>query len=222
VPLRDTMVCGQYWLAGIEIDPACACYTLSSTPAPGRYAWVLPKDEGCANVGIGVQADLLGGGAGATESAAMQGRGGVLGLLENFIESDPCLARGYPVTLVAGNVPVALAPARLVTAGLMRVGDAARQVDPLTGGGIINAMLAGRLAAGVAAEASAAGDTSAAALARDEEGWQQGRGRKLQRNCRLREKFPPAQRGVRDGRGDERFVRALALAAKQARTRTGL
>jgi digeranylgeranylglycerophospholipid reductase len=111
------------------------------------------------------------------------------------------------VTLVAGNVPVALPP-RIVTDGLMLVGDAARQVDPLTGGGIINAMTAGRLAANVAVAAIAAGDTSAGFLSRYEEEWQATVGHKMQRNYRLREKFPPQQRA------DERFVRAFALAVK--------
>jgi digeranylgeranylglycerophospholipid reductase len=89
----------------------------------------------------------------------------------------------------------------------MVIGDAARQVDPLTGGGIINAMTAGKLAANVAVEAIARRDTSAEYLSRYEELCQQTIGRKNQRNHRLRAKFPPLQRT------DERFVRAFALAA---------
>jgi digeranylgeranylglycerophospholipid reductase len=42
----------------------------------------------------------------------------------------------------------------------MLAGDAARQANPLTGGGIVNAMLAGKIAGRVAAEAIQAGDTS--------------------------------------------------------------
>ena len=130
----------------------------------------------------------------------------MLGYLTRFIESRPHLAQGYPVTLVAGNVPVALPPARMVTDGLMLVGDAARQVDPLTGGGIVNAMAAGELAARVAVEAIDQGEPSAGSLCRYEETWQGGVGRRMARNYRLREKFPPEQRS------DERFVRAFALA----------
>jgi digeranylgeranylglycerophospholipid reductase len=212
LPLKDTMVCVQYLLAGIEVDPTCTRYTLCHELAPGGYAWVFPKGEGKANVGLGVQADLWKdvlarsrpGPAARGENAA--GRGAVLDLLHRFIESDPRLVRGYPVTLIAGNVPVALPPSRLVADGLMLAGDAARQVDPLTGGGIINAMAAGQLAAEVAVAAIAAGDTSAASLARYQEMWQGSVGRKMERNYRLREKFLPAQRA------DERFMRAFALA----------
>jgi digeranylgeranylglycerophospholipid reductase len=130
----------------------------------------------------------------------------VLGYLTRFIETYPFLAQGYPVTLVAGNVPVALPPARMVADGLMLVGDAARQVDPLIGGGIVNAMAAGDLAARVAVEAIAAGDTSASFFSRYEDAWHRSVGRKMRRNYRLRERFPPTQRT------DERFVRAFAMA----------
>jgi digeranylgeranylglycerophospholipid reductase len=68
-------------------------------------------------------------------------------------------------------------------------------------------MAAGRLAGQVAVEAVAAGDTSAGFLSRYEEGWHGSVGRKMRRNYRLRQRFPP------DRRTDERFVRAFALAA---------
>ena len=208
LPLRDTMVCAQYLLAGIEIHPARTCYTIGHHVAPGGYAWIFPKGEGRANVGLGVQADLWQEVAGGLPSGGTGGvgEGSVLGYLTRFIEARPSLAQGYPVTLVAGNVPVALPPARLVTDGLMLIGDAARQVDPLTGGGIANAMAAGQLAAAVAVEAIAAGDVSAGFLGRYEEAWRRSVGRKMERNYRLREKFPP------DQRTDGRFVRAFALA----------
>jgi digeranylgeranylglycerophospholipid reductase len=208
--LRDMMVCAQYLLAGMAIDPTCTYYTIGHGVAPGGYAWVFPKGEGKANVGLGVQADLWQEAAGSL-SAGDEGSGRVGGrtvveFLTRFIEARPHLAQGYPVTLVVGNVPVAPSPAHLVTDGLMLVGDAARQVDPLTGGGIINGMLAGQFAAQVAAEAIATGDTSSRSLARYQDWWSRTTGRKMLRNYRLRERFPPAQRT------DERFVRAFALA----------
>jgi digeranylgeranylglycerophospholipid reductase len=195
LPLRDTMVCAQFLLAGIEIDPTCTYYIISEEFAPGGYVWIFPKGEGKANVGLGVQADL-------------PRRTNPIELLTRFVETQPNLTRGHAVTLVVGNVPVALPPARLVGDGVMLVGDAARQVDPLTGGGIINAMMAGRLAAQVAVEAIAARDVSANFLARYAEAWRKARGSKMERNYRLREKFPPAQRT------DERFVHAFMLATK--------
>jgi digeranylgeranylglycerophospholipid reductase len=195
--LCDTMVCIQYLLAGIDVDPTCTSYFIDRTLAPGGYIWIFPKGDEQANVGLGVQADLWQ----FDRKAA-----GLVAHLDRFIAQHPGLAQGFPVALVAGNVPVAESPGRLVTDGLVLVGDAARQVDPLTGGGIVNAMAAGEIAANVASQAIAADDTSAAFLRRYEEQWYDLHGRKLLRNYRLRQKFPP------DRRTDSRFVHAFALA----------
>lgn len=193
LPLEDTMACAQYLLAGIDWDPACLGYWIDEAVAPGGYAWVFPKGDGRANVGLGIQADL--------------GNQTALTYLNRFVEREPALAAGSPVTMVIGNVPVALPCPSLVTGGLMLVGDAARQVDPLTGGGIMHAMTAGRLAAGVAADALAWGDTSVQTLAVYQSRAERAFGRRLARNYRLRQRFPPGQRASR------RFVRLFAVAA---------
>jgi digeranylgeranylglycerophospholipid reductase len=193
LPLQDTMTCAQYLLAGIDWEPACLGYWIDEAVAPGGYVWVFPKGEGRANVGLGIQADL------AEETA--------LAYLNRFIEGERRLATGSPVTLIAGNVPVAHPCRRLVGDGLMLVGDAARQVDPLTGGGIINAMIAGRLAAQVAADALATGDTSARSLAAYQTQAEQILGRRLIRNYRLRKRFAPGTRATRQ------FLRLFAVAA---------
>jgi digeranylgeranylglycerophospholipid reductase len=206
--LEDTMVCAQYLLAGIDIDPSCTTYVIGHDIAPGGYAWIFPKGEGVANVGLGVQADLWEeyDARRPPSKETLPGEGTVLGYLTRFIESDRRLSQGAPVTLVSGNVPVSLPSQNIVTDGLLVVGDAARQVDPLTGGGIINAMMAGELAAEVAVEAIAAGDVSAQFLKKYQDRWDQSRGRKLERNYRLRRKFKPQERA------DSRFVRAFAMA----------
>jgi digeranylgeranylglycerophospholipid reductase len=192
VPLRDQMSCAQYLLTGIDVDPTCTDYYLGSEVAPGGYAWVFPKGEGRANVGLGLQADL------AREPAQVW--------LDRFVASVPGLAQGSPVTFVAGGVPVMAALPRLVANGLLLAGDAARQVDPLTGGGIGNAMQAGQLAAQVAAQALEAGDVSAARLATYQEQWQAGIGRKMARNYRIKERCTVQTRVTRG------FLRAFALA----------
>lgn len=200
LPLKDAMACAQYLLAGIEIDPACCYYYIGQEVAPGGYAWVFPKGEGKANVGLGVQA------APSTSSGQALAADSALNYLTRFIGSQPHLAQGSPVTLVVGGVPVGPPLPRLVASGLMLVGDAARQVDPLTGGGIANAMLAGRLAAEVAAQAIAAGEPSAEALAQYEQRWMAGRGRKMARNYRLKERFSPDERTSPD------FLRVFMVA----------
>jgi digeranylgeranylglycerophospholipid reductase len=187
------MVCAQYLLAGIDWDPQLLGYWIDEGIAPGGYAWVFPKGDGKANVGLGIQADL------AAHTA--------LTYLSRFINGEPALSAGSPVALVVGNVPVSPPCPRLVGDGVLLVGDAARQVDPLTGGGIANAMASGRFAAEAAADALQAGDLSASALGTYEAKVRRAMGRILVRNYRLRERFPPGQRASRS------FVRLFAVAA---------
>ena len=186
LPLKDAMSCAQYLLAGVDINTSRLEYYVGREVAPGGYAWVFPKGDGVANVGLGVQSDLV------DEP--------VLNYLNRFIEGQPHLAMGSPVTLIAGGVPVAMPPPRLVTDGLMLVGDAARQVDPLTGGGITSAMAAAQLAAKVAVRAITKGDTSAEVLSAYESAWRAGLGRRMARNYRIKERY----------RADERASRAFA------------
>ena len=185
------MACAQYLLSGVDWDQDTLGFWLGEV-APGGYAWVFPKGDGLANVGLGVEAGLV------DEPALVY--------LDRFVDQEPALSAGSPVTLIAGNVPVAPPCDPAVTAGLMLVGDAARHVDPLTGGGIINGMVGGSLAAGVAAEALAAGDTSASRLAAYQQMAAEAFGARLAKSARLRERFPP---GKRTGR---QFVRLFAVA----------
>jgi digeranylgeranylglycerophospholipid reductase len=142
-------------------------------------------------VGLGIQAGL-------TTKAPID-------LLMRFVEGRRFLAQGSAVTMVMGGVPVALPPEALVCSGCMLVGDAARQVDPLTGGGIANGMRAGRMAGRVAAQAIARGNVGREALGRYEEAWHAGIGRRMAWNYRLRARFPPAERL------GERFLRVFAM-----------
>jgi len=68
-------------------------------------------------------------------------------------------------------------------------------------------MSAGRLAAQVAADALARGDTSARALGVYQAQAEQVLGRRLIRNYRLRKRFPPGKRATRQ------FLRLFAVAA---------
>jgi len=194
---NDSMPCAQYLLAGIDIDPSAMYYYVGEEVAPGGYAWIFPKGPGKANVGLGVQSDV------ATHPP--------LHYLTRFIEARRFLSRGSPVALILGNAPVAVPTFSLVTDGCLLVGDAARQLDPLTGGGIINAMLAARLAADTIVAAIERGDVSAGALRPYEEHWQATVGRRMMKNYQIKERFPA---GERTSRG---FMR-LFIAATGSKT----
>ena len=57
------------------------------------------------------------------------------------------------------------------TDGVLLAGDAAHMINPLSGGGIVNAMKAGRLAGQTAAAAICAGDTGASRLSAYHTAW---------------------------------------------------
>ena len=68
--------------------------------------------------------------------------------LDNYVAAH--FPDGKTIEHIVGGVSVCRPLGCTVTDGLMIVGDAARVVDPLTGGGIYNAMFTGDLAVNVA------------------------------------------------------------------------
>ena len=138
---RDIDACLQYTLVGVEGDPRLNDFYLGRC-APGGYAWVFWKDADVANVGIGVNLSKI------------RERADAKKYLDRLIERIPSLARGEIVEEVAGAVSVSMPLERTVAAGVILAGDAARLIDPLTGGGILNGCLSGRYAGEVAADAA--------------------------------------------------------------------
>jgi len=129
---KDLETCAQYTLTGIDVDRAYCDFYLGKKIAPGGYVWVFPKGNDFANVGIGILASL------STPGLATK-------LLDKFINSHPELKKGEPVRFLAGAVSVS-EPYESVRNNLLLVGDAARQVDPITGGGLIASIEAGKIA----------------------------------------------------------------------------
>ncbi len=89
--------------------------------------------------------------------------------LDAFIEEH--LPNSTPLGMIVGSVPVAYTLDDIVTDGLMVVGDAARRVNPSTGGGIAQAMTAGEIAGKIAGEAIKKGDVSKEELFRYRKAW---------------------------------------------------
>ncbi|MDD4748661.1 MAG: digeranylgeranylglycerophospholipid reductase [Methanosarcinaceae archaeon] len=143
----DIETCAQYLVAGLDIDPEFCQFYVGNEIAPGGYLWIFPKGEGKANVGIGI----LGSKTGKFKPRPVD-------YLNRFLEKH--MPEGKIIEMVLGGVPVSGSIEKTSTNGLMLVGDAARQSDPITGGGILNAMEAGKIAGEAAFEAISAGDVS--------------------------------------------------------------
>jgi len=149
VAARDMESCAQYVVSNIEFDPDAIYLHFGPSVSPGGYAWIFPKGEGVANVGLGLVAQR---GDGRT----------VRQYLDDYVARH--FPRGTVTGLTVGGVISGLTVKRTVTDGVLLAGDAAHMINPLSGGGIVNAMKAGRLAGRHAARALAEDDTSAANL----------------------------------------------------------
>lgn len=140
------------------------------------YAWIFPHG---ATAGAGLALD-----AGQTAP--------IRRLLMSFIARSAALRPGAePLASVAGPIPVG-GPAQYAVKGpLALAGDAAGQTNPLTGAGILNAILCGRLAGQAAARAALKQDSG---LLEDyEREWRDLLERPLERALRDRTRMAEAE-----------------------------
>ncbi len=144
---RDIVSCIEYRMVGIDINKEFTDFYLGSC-APGGYVWVFPKGKSEANVGIGVALNKL------------RRPGEVKKYLDDFIEKHPGLKKGKTIEIITGAVSTCSMPNSIVTDNVMLVGDAARLIDPITGGGVANACISGKLAGEAAYEAIKSRNTS--------------------------------------------------------------
>jgi digeranylgeranylglycerophospholipid reductase len=176
VPVREIMSSAQYLMTDIDIDPATTVFYLGNKVAPEGYLWVFPKGERTANVGIGISGKKSGPGHRAKD------------YLERFVAGR--FPDGKTIECIVGGVSVCRPLPETVADGLMVAGDAARVVDPLTGGGIYNAMFTGRLAVQVGAKALSSGDLGRDSLMAYDQGWRaSSMGKTIARNWHIKEKF---------------------------------
>ncbi len=161
--IESFVSCAQFQMAGIDIDGKTAEIYLGNV-APGGYVWILPKGKGFANVGIGVNGNI---GNKAYD------------YLESFVENDDRLRNGSIIETNAGIVPVGSGAEKLVSNGLIIVGDAGRMVNPATGGGMIFAIKAGLAAGKIASDALKANDFSEKKLSEYEKIWKNDIGKRF-------------------------------------------
>lgn len=174
VPVREIMSGAQYVMTDIDIDPGATIFYLGNDVAPEGYLWIFPKGKRSANVGIGISGRKSGDGHRAKD------------YLDKFVKKT--FPNGKTIEFIPGGVSVCRPLDCTVADGLMITGDAARVVDPLTGGGIYNAMFTGRLAAQVAADCIGKGDVSKKALMKYDKEWRASKmGRSIERNYNIKE-----------------------------------
>jgi digeranylgeranylglycerophospholipid reductase len=174
--MKDMDSCLQYRMTNVDCDVRYCDFYLG-TVAPGGYVWIFPKGEGIANVGIGVQLSQI-----ENMAAART-------YLDAWIGKHPAYSKGKTIDVVGGGVSIS-PPLKTTTAdGMMLVGDAARMIDPLTGGGIANGCIAGKICGEVAAEAVRDKTPTKEFFQKYEKGWRARLEEKLYRNWLAKEKL---------------------------------
>jgi len=140
--------------------------------APRGYIWIFPKGDHIANVGIGIA---------MAENTAKH-------YLDEFISDNPEIFENASIIEVnSGGIPVGGFLENMVLDGFLAVGDAAHQVNPIHGGGMKEATIAGEIAAKVISKCIRNGDVSKKALSEYNRIWWEERGSELKKVERLRQ-----------------------------------
>jgi len=163
--------CLQYEMSGIDIDQEFIHIYLGNELAPRGYAWVFPKGNSRANVGLGI----------------IPGEKKPNFYLEEFVKNHPEISKGSIIEVNAGCVPVGGMIKDMVTNGFLVCGEAAHQINPIHGGGMKEAIISGQLAADVITDCLKKNDVSKKALSKFNDLWWEKRGKHLKNVEKLRE-----------------------------------
>lgn len=153
---HEVLSCAQELIEGDNLPSDRIEFHLGHKHSPGGYAWVFPKGNGRANVGLGIDATIT------------QGRTAIE-FLDGFI-AHRCPG-GSRNRLVVGGCEVAKGLGKLVTDGYVAVGEAANQNNPFSGGGIVNALEAADMAADAITDALRSDSATRKALKPYERKW---------------------------------------------------
>jgi len=133
-----------------DVEPDMVEIYLGKDYAPGLFAWLIPKPDGKAKVGLAAK------------------NGNPRELLQRLMSKHPIASKKLGTTRILSRVfrPITLGGPipKTFSDGFLVVGDAASHVKPTTGGGVIFGMTCARVAAEVAYGALGKNDVSSESL----------------------------------------------------------
>lgn len=176
--LYDVDTCYQYEMKHYDHDNLIELY-FGNEIAPRGYVWIFPKADRRANVGIGIGGNLTN-----ADKHGISGADPKI-LLDKFIAEHDQLKNSSTLDDFGGVISVGAPINEFVKDNFLVVGTAAKQVDPIHGGGIALAMEAGVLAANVALKAKEKGYTKDS-LMEYEKTWKETTGKKVAKRLLLR------------------------------------
>ena len=142
-----------------DIDPDFVELYFGQQFAPGFFGWIIPRKDGSAKVGLAAAA-----------------RSNIRQCLERFLKKHPVVSfklrnAKYVTAPNFHPIPINGARGQTYSDAFLAVGDAASQVKPTTGGGIIFGLACGKIAGQTAARAILSSNTSSSFLKSYEDSW---------------------------------------------------
>lgn len=138
----DVVPAKQYVMEGVECDEDTIYMYVGNKIAAGGYAWIIPKGDGVANVGVGFRKEFARPGDNIHRALDR--------FVREYPHSSPMLKDARILSKIGAVVPVDLPLERTVYGKVMLVGDSASMVISHVGAGIPTSMIAGKIAGEVA------------------------------------------------------------------------
>jgi geranylgeranyl reductase family protein len=156
-PLVNSAQCNMDNISDVDSDFVEVYY--GQTYAPGFFGWIIPRRDGSAKVGLA---------AGA--------RTNVNACFERFLRKHPIVSQKLKKAKLLSKptyhpIPVSGAKSKTYADGILSVGDAASQVKPTTGGGIVFGLICGKIAGETAAAAVRDENFSSSRMKKYEDTW---------------------------------------------------
>jgi flavin-dependent dehydrogenase len=143
----------QFEISNLNVDSTMVELFFGRDVAPGFFAWIVPTGSDSARVGL-----------------ACRG-GNQYQRLKLFV--DKTLGKVEVNQIRPGRIILSGPISRTFKDGFLVVGDAAGQVKPTTGGGVVTGAICAKIAGETAAKAIELGDTSEKTLKEYERGWRE-------------------------------------------------
>lgn len=141
---EDVTLCIQQRMKNVELEDDAVEIYFGSNYAPGGYAWIIPKGDGAANVGLGVRVSYL------------KSRRFIINHFNAFLKNHLIASRRFPKaqrgSLIAKTLPVGSQVRRVYGNRVLLAGDAAGTVIPINGSGVPTAIVSGSIAGNVASQ----------------------------------------------------------------------
>lgn len=193
----DVVPAKQYVMEGVDCDEDTIYMYVGREIAAGGYAWVIPKGDGVANVGVGFRKEFANPGDNIHRA------------LDRFVKEYPhsstMLRDARIVSKIGAVVPVDLPLNKTVYGNVILAGDSASMVISHVGAGIPTSMIAGKVAGEIASQHCVNGES----LERFEEEWRKRLLPAMERSYFIKRVWDVI------GERDERINRVLSLATNR-------